>query len=237
VTGAGPGARERPRSGTARRHPRPRASSYDLSLAVLRRKLAALCALVDREVELAAGTFSASAARRRDLRFSLRDLRMLARDAERSCQAILLLRHPASDLRLVTGALKIVPDLQRIGEIARRIRARNRATPRAGGAVDLGRLASVSRAQVRLAIGSVALEDVAAAQEAIADRESVAARHQVVISDVLALMMEDPAERSACRALLFIVRQLDALTEQAANVAQLVVSMMMGKSAEDLHAF
>ena len=164
---------------------------------------------------------------------------MLAREVERACQAILLLRHPASDLRFVTTVLKIVPDLQRTGEIARRIRTRIAAAPaiRAQRPVNFSRLASVCRSQVRLAVGAIALEDVTSAQEAIADRELVAALHHVVINDVLALMLEDEAKRAACSALLFITKQLDALAEQAASAAQLVVSMVRGSSADDLRAF
>jgi len=231
-----PGARAVRRSGARRRRPRPRASSYEVSLKFLRGKLAALFALVDREVELAAVAASESASRAAQMCAPARGLRRLALDAERACQALILLHHPASDLRFLTTALKIIPDLQRMGELARRIRGRLVVSEHrhAGGAANLSRLASMCRSQVRLAIGAFAAADVARAQEAIAHRELVSALHHVVVSDLLALMMEDAGKRGTGRGLLFIAKQLDGLSDQAANSAQLVLSMVRGTRGEGM---
>lgn len=229
-----PGARAARRSGARRRRPRPRASSYEVSLKFLRGKLAALFALVDREVALAAVAASESVVRVAGTSAPARGLRRLALDAERACQALILLRHPASDLRFLTTALKIIPDLQRMGEVARRIRGRILAWERlhAGWPANVSRLASMCHSQVRLAIGAFAAADVARAQEAIARREMVAALHHVVVSDLLALMMEDSGKRGTGRGLLFIAKQLDGLSDQAANSAQLVLSMVRGSRGE-----
>ena len=232
-----PGARARPRSGARRR--RPRASSYEVSLAFLRGKLAALFALVDREVDLTALAASEPAVRGAAISAPARGLRRLALDAERACQALILLRHPASDLRFLTTALKFIPDLRRMGEVARRIRDRLAAWEhlRGGWPANLSRLASMCRSQVRLAIGAFAAADVARAQEAIAQRELVAAVHHMVVSDLLALMMEDSGKRGIGRGLLFIARQLDGLSDQAANAAQLAVSMVQVAGAGEVRLF
>jgi len=179
---------------------------------------------------------AASALRPAETGAPARGLRRLALDAERACQRLILLRHPASDLRFLTTALKIIPDLRRMGEVARRIRSTIAASglSHTGWPANLSRLASTCHSQVRLAIGAFAAADVARAQEAIARRELVAALHHVVVSDLLALMMEDSGKRGTERGLLFIAKQLDGLSEQAANAAGLVFSMNRGARTEEV---
>ena len=79
-------------------------------------------------------------------------------DIDELCRKILALRQPAaSDLRLITTALKIVTDLERIGDLAVNIAERamdlNQAPPLAAY-VDMPRLAELAQEQVKKALDS-----------------------------------------------------------------------------------
>src|SRR5258707_1486942 len=80
------------------------------------------------------------------------------------CRRILALRQPAaSDLRLITTALKIVTDLERIGDLAVNIAERaidlNQVTPLASY-VDTPRLAELAQQQVKKALDAFVSNDV-----------------------------------------------------------------------------
>src|SRR6185312_1475820 len=89
-------------------------------------------------------------------------------DIDELCRKILALRQPAaSDLRLITTALKIVTDLERIGDLAVNIAVRaldlNKVPPLAPY-VDLPRLASLAQGQVTKALDAFVHSDVEKAQ-------------------------------------------------------------------------
>ena len=221
----------------ARSTPRRRSGGagwkYDEDMALLRRQLLTLCGLVEERIDMGfcAVLERDSALARRvvdgDVEVDALELRV-----DETCRRLLALRHPASDLRLITAALKIVVDLERMGDLAVNIAKRGielAGLPRIQPLPDLERLWEACQRQVRSAFACLAAADVGRAQKTIGNDELVDARYHTLFTELLALMMEDPKNVHGGNSLLFVAKHLERLGDHAVNVAEMVIYMVKGK--------
>ncbi|NOK01079.1 MULTISPECIES: phosphate signaling complex protein PhoU [Myxococcus] len=162
-----------------------------------------------------------------------KDVNRLEVDIDELCRKILALRQPAaSDLRLITTALKIVTDLERIGDLAVNIAERsmdlNQAPPLAPY-VDTPRLAELAQRQVRMSLDAFVSGDVAKAEEVLRGDDLLDALFLKIFNELLAYMMEDSRNIRRATALMFIAKHLERIGDHALNVAEMVVYMVRGK--------
>ncbi|GEL73470.1 MULTISPECIES: phosphate signaling complex protein PhoU [Myxococcus] len=162
-----------------------------------------------------------------------KDVNRLEVDIDELCRKILALRQPAaSDLRLITTALKIVTDLERIGDLAVNIAERsmdlNQAPPLAPY-VDTPRLAELAQRQVRMSLDAFVSSDVAKAEEVLRGDDLLDALFLKIFNELLAYMMEDSRNIRRATALMFIAKHLERIGDHAMNVAEMVVYMVRGK--------
>jgi phosphate transport system protein len=173
------------------------------------------------------------------------DVNRLEVDIDDLCRRILALRQPAaSDLRLITTALKIVTDLERIGDlavnIAQRARELNQAPP-LKPYVDAPKLAELAQQQVKRALDAFVSADAAKAVEVLEGDELVDALYLKVFNELLGYMMEDSRNIRRATALMFIAKHLERIADHATNVAEMVVYMVRGTDirhprSRNLHA-
>jgi len=207
--------------------------SYDEDVALLRRQLLTLCDLVDDRVS--AGVRSVLE-RDRELAGQVidgdRDVDTLELQVDATCRRLLTLRHPASDLRFITAALKIVVDLERMGDLAVNVAQRGVELverPPLQPLPDLTRLWDLCQKQVHAAFASFAAADVGRAQRTIANDELVDSRYHTLFTELLGLMMEDPKNIHSGNSMLFVAKHLERLADHAVNVAEMVIYMVKGK--------
>src|SRR5437016_2382177 len=147
--------------------------TYDAELEELRSKLLTLGGKVEAEIAQ-----SMRALTERDSKLAEqvvgadREVNRLELEVDESCRRLLALRQPAaSDLRFITTALKIVVDLERIGDlavnIAERVLALNQAPP-LRPVIDLARLAELGQAQLHKALDAFVDQDAKKAEEVLA---------------------------------------------------------------------
>src|SRR3954462_13613405 len=179
-------------------------------------------ALTDRDTELA----------RRMIEFD-HQINRLEVETDELCLRILAKRQPvASDLRLITTALKLVTDLERIGDLGVNICERVielNMEPTLKPYVDLPRMAETAQAMVRDALDAFVQADPDRARE-VMDRDRVVdAYYGQVFRELLTYMLEDP--RNIYRAIRAqsIAKYLERIGDHAANLAEMVVVMVMGK--------
>jgi phosphate transport system protein len=156
------------------------------------------------------------------------------------CRRILALRQPAaSDLRLITTALKIVTDLERIGDLAVNIAERaidlNQVPPLAPY-VDTPRLAQLSQEQVKKALDAFVSADAAKAEEVLRGDDLLDALFLKIFNELLAFMMEDSKNIRRATALMFIAKHLERVGDHALNVAEMVVYMVRGTDIRHPHS-
>ena len=161
-----------------------------------------------------------------------KELDSLELAVDETCGRLLASRHPASELRFITTALKIVVDLERIGDLAVDI---------AGCAIelsqdaeparmqDLARLAALCHGQVRLALAAFNSGDVHRAQQTIRNDENVDARYHALFNELIGLMMEDPRHIRSGNGMLFIAKHLERIADHAVNVAEMVIFLVRGR--------
>ena len=206
---------------------------FEQDLRVLREKLLAMGAkvealisgsiraLMDRDSALAEHVVKAD-----------QDVNRLEVEIDELCRRILALRQPAaSDLRLITTALKIVTDLERIGDlavsIADRVLELNQVPP-LKPYVDTPKLAELAQQQLKRALDSFVEADVAKAQEVLQGDDLLDALYFKLFNELLGYMMEDSKNIRRAMALMFIAKHLERIGDHAINVAEMVVYMVRG---------
>ncbi|MBJ6984767.1 phosphate signaling complex protein PhoU [Luteimonas sp. MC1750] len=145
----------------------------------------------------------------------------------------LSLRGPlARDLREILAALRIVSDIERIGDyaanIAKRSIALNQAPalPVARGLKHVGELAV---RQVRDVLAAYAAHDPETAQ-AVRDRDAeLDAEYTRLFRELLTYMMEDARAITGCTHLLFMAKNLERIGDHATNIAENIWFMVRGE--------
>jgi phosphate transport system protein len=139
----------------------------------------------------------------------------------------LLTRAPlASNLRLVTVAMKISQNLERIGDEATKIakRARDLAQePAVKVNLDLPHMAALALAMVKDALDSFVQRDSAAARAVIPRDKEVDALNKQVHQQLAQHMMENPDTIARCLNWIVAAKSLERIADHATNIAEDVV--------------
>ena len=151
---------------------------------------------------------------------------------DQSCRRILALRQPAaSDLRFITTSLKIVTDLERMGDLAVNIaeRAADLAqAPALRPLHDLVKLAELSEAQLKRALDAFVTGDPGEAEEVLRGDDHLDALYLKLFNELLTLMMEDPRSIRRATSLMFVAKHLERFGDHATNLAEMVIFMVRG---------
>ena len=215
--------------------------SYDVELDDLRSKLLTLGGKVEAEIALSMRALAERDSKLAEQVLSAdQEVNLLELEVDEGCRRLLALRQPAaSDLRFITTALKIVVDLERIGDLAVNIAERAidlNQSPALRPVHDLTRLAQLCQAQLRKALDAFVDGDPAKAEEVIKDDDLLDALYHNLFSELLALMMEDPRNIRRANSLLFVAKHLERLGDHATNVAEMVVYMVRGTDVRHPHS-
>jgi len=146
-------------------------------------------------------------------------------DDERSLDALILrvlaLRQPvASDLRVLTACLKLVTDLERIGDGAVNIAD---AAVRGEDGYDsesLHRLGAATEAIVAAATSSFLQRDENAAREVARAQAAIVAMHRAATEEMVAFASTHPDAARSVVAALSVARALERIADHAANIAE-----------------
>jgi phosphate transport system protein len=220
--------------------------AFEQDLRDLREKLLAMGARVERQI---ADSMRALTERESKLaeavKESDRELNRLEIEIDNQCRKILALRQPAaSDLRLITTALKIVTDLERIGDLAVNIAERAidlNQVPPLTQYQDLPRLAELAQQQVKKSLDSFVAGDPVAAEAVLKGDDHVDALFLKIFNELLAFMMEDSKYIRRAMSLMFVAKHLERIGDHAMNVAEMVIYMVKGTDvrhprSRDLHS-
>jgi phosphate transport system protein len=148
-------------------------------------------------------------------------------EIEERCIQLLALQQPlASDLRLVTSALKISNDLERVGDHAVNIAGCARtlvALPAEAPLADLGPLVEGALGMLREALDAFVRRDAEAARRLVRRDDEVDELNRHLFGELLARMVRDPGHVEACMAYVLVGRNLERIGDLATNVAEEVV--------------
>lgn len=149
------------------------------------------------------------------------------------CMQTLVRHQPAAiDLRFVVMVMKIVNDLERMGDsavnIVQSVERLNREPP-LKPYIDLPELSRLVRDMVRRSLDSFVRRDAEEAWAVCRDDDQVDDRYKQLFRELLTYMIEDPKTVSRCLHLLLIARNLERIADHATNVAEDVIYYVEGR--------
>jgi phosphate transport system protein len=164
-----------------------------------------------------------------------RDARVNAYDVEvdEKCVELLALHQPtAGDLRFITTAMKIVTDLERIGDQAVNIAQRSlelNAEPQLKPYIDLPVMADRAQRMVKESLDAFVARDTALARQVCGEDATVDALKEQIFRELLTFMMADPRTIPRAIRLILISRFLERVADHATNIAEMVIYMVESK--------
>src|SRR6185437_15823945 len=132
----------------------------------------------------------------------------------------------ASDLRLVTVAMKISQNLERVGDEATKIAKRARdlsQEPPVKVVVELPRMAKLALDMLKGALDAFVNRDPVAARAIIPRDKEVDGINKQITNQLAQHMMENPDTIKRCLNLITVSRSLERIADHATNVAEEVV--------------
>jgi phosphate transport system protein len=207
---------------------------YEMELVELKEKIlllggmveemigSAMRSLLNREPELAREVIAS------DPRVDASEL-----EIDHLCLNLLALRQPAaSDLRFIATALKIVTDLERIGDLAVNIAERSvelSEEPPLKPYIDIPRMATAASTMLREALDAFVRRDPAQARHVLGSDQAVDNLNVQLFRELLTYMIEDPKSVSRAMRITFIAKYLERIADHATNIAQMVIFMCEGR--------
>ena len=157
---------------------------------------------------------------------------------DEQCVRLLALQQPmAVDLRLITVALKIVKDLERMGDqavnIAERVCSLNEE-PQLKPYIDLPHMARIAQQMVKDSLDSFVTGNAELAREICTRDDLVDALNNQIFRELLTYMMSDPTTITRAVHLIIIGRCLERIADHATNVAESVVYMVQARNIKHL---
>ncbi len=154
-------------------------------------------------------------------------------EIEEGCLALIATQQPmAKDLRKVATLLKMIMDLERMGDyaldIAKTIKNIGNQ-PLIKPLVDIPRMARITQLMVKESLDSYIKEDVSLAVSMAQHDDEVDMLHKQIFRELLTIMMENPRTITQATHLLFISRYLERIADHATNIGENVIFLVTGE--------
>ena len=179
----------------------------------------AVQSLVKRDSELARKTFEGED-RINKLEITIEDM----------CLKLLALRQPmAADLRFITSAMKIITDLERIGDQAVNIAERAillNQEPQLKPYIDIPRMTQIAQSMVKDVLDAFVNRDSKLARSVCERDDLVDGLNDQVFRELLTYMISDPKTIMRAAHLMIVCRCLERIADHATNIAEDVIFMV-----------
>ena len=151
---------------------------------------------------------------------------------EESIRLLALHQPAARDLRLVTTAMKIATELERISDLAENVCERAielNEEPQLKPYIDIPTMGNMARMMVKQSIDAFVKDDSALARKVLTDDDYVDDLMEQIFRELLSFMIEDARTITRAIRLSFIAKYLERMADHATNIAELVVYLVEGK--------
>ena len=156
---------------------------------------------------------------------------------EQECMRLLALQQPmAKDLRIIGTALKVISDLERVGDYYVDI-AKSAITladePYFKALIDIPRMAEITISMVRMSAQAFVRQDLDLVRQVIERDDEVDTIWEHLLEELVEYMRSDPDLILQATHLLLVARYLERIADHVVNVAERVSYMETGRF-EDL---
>lgn len=154
-------------------------------------------------------------------------------EIEEECIRFLALWQPTgSNLRLVTTAIKIITDLERMGDLAVDICERAVELldePPLKPYIDIPRMAEAAQKMLKDSLDAFVAQDADLAISVCRADDFVDDLNVQIFNELLMYMLQDQKNISRAVRLTYITKYLERIADHATNIAEMVVYMVQGK--------
>ena len=157
----------------------------------------------------------------------------LEKALDEACISIMATRQPtAGDLRFLVAVMKIVNDLERMGDSAKNIAQAaiiiNQEAP-LKPYIDLPHMARLARQMVHESLDSFVQRNAGLAREVWKRDDEIDALYHQLFRELLTYMIEDPKKAPRALYLLLVAHNLERIADHATNVCEDVVYYVEGQ--------
>ena len=146
--------------------------------------------------------------------------------------SLLVLQQPvAADLRLVTAAIKINNDLERMGDLAVNIAESALSLmkdPVIRPLIDIPHIAGLAQSMVRKSLDAFVNRDPELARSVLASDDAVDNMRTASYHELISFMENNPQQISQALNLLSVVRNLERIADHSTNIAEDVLFLVKG---------
>lgn len=163
-----------------------------------------------------------------------KDVNRLETTIDEECTRVIARRQPtAGDLRLVIAVTKMVNDLERIGDEAKKMAKSAIQLSEAGGgapgSVEVRMIGDHVSRMLRDCLNAFTRFDIKLAYEVIKEDKRVDEEYKTAMRSLVTAMMEDPRKITAILNIMWVLRALERVGDHARNICQHVIYMVHGK--------
>lgn len=167
------------------------------------------------------------------VRLKDKEVDQIEREIDELAVHLIARRQPAaSDLRLVVAVVKMVSDIERIGDEAKKIAKLamilSRDSSISRGHVEVRHLSTYVRAMVKDGLDAFARFDSGVALRILKEDDKVDQEYSSAARALMTFMMEDPRSITHCMNILWILRALERIGDHASNIAEQVIFLVEG---------
>ena len=210
-------------------------SRFDEQLALLNRELIEMGALCEEVIALSAQALTEGNAELAVRVVPLdQEIDRKEREIEAICLRLLLQQQPvAKDLRLISAAMKMIADMERIGDQASDIaelvlHLHAKSTDAVGVLEDILKMGDDVLKMVKRSIAAYVQVDLAVAAEVIAHDDVIDAAFARISSEIAQYIAARPTEAETALDLFMVTKYLERLGDHAVNVAEWVEFLKTG---------
>lgn len=152
-----------------------------------------------------------------------------------ACSHLIVKRQPtANDLRTVMATIKVITDLERIGDEATKVARTAKSLHERGvtGFAHYDMIRTIAKATSELlhdALDAFARLDGKQALQIIAGDEVVDHEFRTILRSMVTYMMEDPRTISSALDTLWVAKAIERIGDHAKNIAEYVIYVVEGR--------
>lgn len=157
-------------------------------------------------------------------------------DIENKCLCLIALKQPlAGDLRFIGTALRIIVDLERMGDHAEDIAEITMALydqTYIKPLIDIPKMAKITKEMVTIALKALIDTDVSLAMSLVAMERQVDTLYDEVFRELLSYMMRDQSNIPQATSLLLVAGHLERIADHATNLGEMVIYVVDGRRVD-----
>jgi phosphate transport system protein len=213
---------------------------FNKELEDVRNKVLTMGGLVEQQIELAVTAFATGDLEMAELVIKQdNQVDALEMAIDQECMQILARRQPAAfDLRLLITIIKVVNDLERVGDMAERIAEMaiqlSNADNKRDQYYELEHMAELVQEMLHGALDVFARMNVEDVTAITGLDENVDREYGSIIRQLITKMMEDPRNITRMLDVLWIARSLERIGDHACNICEHLVYMVKGEDVRHL---